>query len=355
MAVPNTGITGFGGQLQNFTDTLSVSGPNISTNVAAFTVTTGTVNVDAALKPKGSGGVAAAVSDSLDTGGNKRGSNHVDWQTSRSLASQVASGTLATISGGQSNQADGAYGTVVGGGSNRAQGSFSVVGGATCTASGVSSTVFGQSCTGTGDYSSNFGFANTTSGQGATAHGFALSVSGQNAAASGRANVANSQWSDARGAFSSTKSISGARVWAAGQIGDTGDSQVMDLMLSATTTNATPTVAATVNSAASATTVDVLGNSAMRAVVAIVTARSSTGDVASWKVEGTVKRGANAATTAVIGTPTSLSLGADASLSTATAVLVANTTRGSAEIQVTGVAATNLQWVCHYYSVSNGA
>jgi hypothetical protein len=77
-------------------------------------------------------------------GGNTRGLHAVDLQSSRSAATQVASGNYSVIAGGQSNTASG-FGSVVGGGSlNTASGVVSVVGGGGGnTASGYLSVVGG--------------------------------------------------------------------------------------------------------------------------------------------------------------------------------------------------------------------
>jgi len=68
---------------------------------------------------------------STGSGGNARGANAVDLQTSRNGASpgQVASGSQSVISGGWNNTASGAAAVVAGGGVNTASGQASVVSG----------------------------------------------------------------------------------------------------------------------------------------------------------------------------------------------------------------------------------
>ena len=61
--------------------------------------------------------------------GNPRGVGAVDLQTDRLAAGQVASGMLATISGGGQNTSGGMAAVVAGGAGNNAKGSLSVVGG----------------------------------------------------------------------------------------------------------------------------------------------------------------------------------------------------------------------------------
>jgi len=89
----------------------------------------GGTNTPLVLQPLGTGALQAQKTDSSATGGNARGANAVDWQTSRGAASQVASGSYSVISGGQNNTA-GAYASLVGtGNSNTANGTYSAIAG----------------------------------------------------------------------------------------------------------------------------------------------------------------------------------------------------------------------------------
>jgi len=94
-------------------------------------------NIPLVLQPKGTGALQAQLTDSTATGGNARGANAVDWQTSRVAATNVASGSFSTIGGGIGNTSNGTVTTVAGGNSN-------VVGGTYAGAlSGISNTVNG--------------------------------------------------------------------------------------------------------------------------------------------------------------------------------------------------------------------
>lgn len=66
--------------------------------------------------------ISAQVPDSTATGGNARGANSVDWQTTRADSTMVASAALSVISGGDGNTASGAGSVVSGGGLNTASG-----------------------------------------------------------------------------------------------------------------------------------------------------------------------------------------------------------------------------------------
>jgi hypothetical protein len=89
----------------------------------------GGTNTPLVLQPLGTGALQAQKTDSTATGGNARGANAVDWQTSRSVASQVASGAPSVIAGGAGNTASGGYSVVGGGGGNGTGGFMAVTAG----------------------------------------------------------------------------------------------------------------------------------------------------------------------------------------------------------------------------------
>ena len=101
-------------------------------------------NIPAVVQPKGTGALQAQQTDSTATGGNARGANAVDWQTSRSTAAMVASGQYATVSGGYRNTASGFSSTVSGGETNSNSGYIATIsGGATNTSSGSYTAIAG--------------------------------------------------------------------------------------------------------------------------------------------------------------------------------------------------------------------
>jgi hypothetical protein len=131
-----------------------------------------TANQNAALIPKGSGAIIAAIPDGTATGGNARGQYSIDLQISRSAASQVASGNYSVIAGGQNNTSGGnysaslsgqnnisagLYSSVIGGLSNCTTGNYSFVGGGNLNkAFGLCSFIGGGICnTTSGNYSSS--------------------------------------------------------------------------------------------------------------------------------------------------------------------------------------------------------
>jgi len=116
---------------------------------------TGGTNTPLVLSPLGTGALQAQKTDSTATGGNARGANAVDWQTSRATATQVASSSFSVIGGGANNTASTSNGTTIAGGRNNnstAQDSF-VGGGNANTASGLfSSSVGGANNVASGYY-----------------------------------------------------------------------------------------------------------------------------------------------------------------------------------------------------------
>jgi hypothetical protein len=112
----------------------------------------------------GSGAIAAQSADSTAVGGNARGADAVDWQSSRTGAGQVAGGNFSTIGGGQNNTASGPYSTVAGGVSNNVTNQFGA-------AVGYANTVSGLAATGVGIGNIAAGAASLSAGSGASDNG----------------------------------------------------------------------------------------------------------------------------------------------------------------------------------------
>ena len=143
------------------------------------------------VSPAGTGALQANITNSAATGGNIRGTNAVDWSTSRYQANQVASGTAATITGGYAQVGSGSYSFIGGGNQNIAGAQYAVsVGGLFNNSSNNYSVIVGGSTnTAVGNY--NFiggGFTNSGTAsaavttQSATMNGTtAVTLSGSNA------------------------------------------------------------------------------------------------------------------------------------------------------------------------------
>ena len=103
------------------------------------------------VSPAGTGALQAQATTSSTVGGNARGANAVDWQTSRDTASRVAAGQYSVVSGGISNTANAVNSNIGGGQSNLV------------SSNGYSSGIFsGLSNQSTGFYSPVVGGASNT-------------------------------------------------------------------------------------------------------------------------------------------------------------------------------------------------
>lgn len=115
---------------------------------------TGIANMNLVLSPKGAGAlIAGPMPDGTAVGGNARGNNAIDLQTTRGAAIQVASGSSSVVVGN----------------SSRASSNHAIAIGNGCISSGASngrSTAIGYNCTASGEYSVAIGQAATASNSG---------------------------------------------------------------------------------------------------------------------------------------------------------------------------------------------
>jgi len=226
------------------------------------------------------GALSVTLPDGSLAGGERRGRGAVDLQSYRAGANQVASGLHSTISGGTNNRVSGVYATAVGGSGG--------------LATGFAATTLG-------------GEGNTASGNHSCAGGYGSTVNGVN------------------------RKFAWCYIgWLNGRT---------------TTSNATVTTMTSDGGAVAATNVNALPNNSCYAFTGTVTARNTTTqESAMWTVKGLIKRGASAATTAFVGVPTVTQDFADAAMAACAVAVTANTTRGSLELTVTGLAATTINW-----------
>jgi hypothetical protein len=251
----------------------------------------------------------------------------------------VASGDWSAVLGGRANTASGIGAVIVGGGMFNA----SAIG--PNTATGNSSFVgagYNNNATNTGS-SVLAGNNNTASGQFASICGGSLSV----------ANGSNS--TVISGTYATTRSISGNTVFGASTnpiATVNGVSQAALLILAVQTTNATATVLCSDTNAASTTNQVILPNNSAYAFRGTVIANvTGGGNTKAWAIEGAIKRGANAASTALVGTPTVTSAYADAGASTWAITATADTTNGGLAITFTGQASTTIRCVAKLETV----
>ena len=274
------------------TDALSVTGSVIVPIVAAAS----SGNVNLILAPIGTGAIQSQVVDNTATGGNARGQFAVDFQRTRTAANQVASGNYS-FAAGQNNIASGNY-SFAAGQDGIASGNYSFAVGAFNSATAVASFAIGQ--------------ANTASATRAIALG------------------------DRSVARHSCQFALGAGVFGAAN----GKAQYNIIPLGVATTDATPTALVGL-----ADTITLQNNSAMRFNILVIATVTGGGNTSGWNLTGVIKRGANAASTALVGTVTTTLVGQDAGASGWAIAATANTTTGGLTITATGQAGTTIRWV----------
>jgi len=334
---------------------------NSGTSGSAVTTQSGTMNGTTAVTLSGSN--ASIKVGQFITGTSIAANTYVAAISGTSLTlSQAASGSsTSTLSFFTP------HGVVVGGGNNQATGSYSFIGGGgdagssanRNVASGDWSTVGGgikNTASGVGSFVGGGGF-NTASIVPNTASGILSSIlgGGNNTASSNYSSVvgyqstANGTFSSCFGAYGSTRGITGNMVFSPSfaPISSTaGTQQTALLVLGKQTTDATASVL-TSDGGAGATTNQVIlpNNSGYYFKGSVIANVTGGGNTKAWAIEGAIKRGANAASTALVGTPTVTSSYADAGASTWDITATADTTNGGLKITFTGQASTTIRCV----------
>ena len=285
--------------------------------------------------------------------------------------SNSASGSFSFIGGGNSSTASSTNAAVVGGNGNTASGgSSAAVGGSGNTASGPSAAVIGGS---SNSATQNNGFvgggsSNTANGSGASAvGGTGLTASGSwSGVFSGVSGTASGAYSIVVGGNTNTANaansivIGGASGIARSIIGNfvtpasnspissfpEGQQQAALLILGRQTTDATATRLTSNTNAAGTTNQVILPNNSAYAFEGTCIANvTGGGNTSGWKFEGVIKRGANAASTALVAAVTPLVIAQDAGAVTWVLAITADTTNGGIAVTVTGAAATTIRWV----------
>jgi hypothetical protein len=265
--------------------------------------------------------------------------------------------TYCFIGGGSGNLAQGQNSAVVAGNSNSANASGSAtLGGSSNTANQTNSVIIGGSSnTANGSQAAVVGGTSNTAtttncfvagGNANSAQAIGSSVLG------GASNTANGSYSAViGGGYGTTRSIVGNLVFTASDnpLGAflSGRVQSAILILARETTNATATTLTSNSNAAGFTNQVILpNNSAYTFQGTCIAARTAAGDTSSWKFEGAIKRGANAASTALVAAVTPTVIAQDVGAVTWVLAITADTTNGGIAVTVTGQAATTIRWVC---------
>lgn len=334
MYTPVSGSAPAGGGVTGFTGSQNTSSPNNTVNASRLLVSASSTNADFVVQPKGTGAIVAQLPDSTATGGNKRGARAVDLQMQRTSANQVASGSNSFTTGSD-NVASGSYGTALG---------------YTNTASGTYSTAIGTGNTCSADYAVGLGGSNSVSGVGAVALGYnniassnASIALGQQLTSNGSYSVATNFNNDVNSKGYSFVMLRGGRLqndytFTIGSYrSTTGDGQATIKILHAATTNATPT--AMTGSGGSATYAFPSGRNV--SVIATIQAMDSSGNGGMFVRQALFSRtlAAQIGTTQTVGTD--IVSGALSGISVELAY-----SSGNLNVNVTGLGATNIQWLC---------
>lgn len=335
----------------------------------------------------GGGEANTAAGDQSAIGGGAGNNTLGQYATIGGGYTNVASGAYSTVGGGADNAASGFGSVIAGGYGNVASGTYSTVGGGSANvSSGAESVIAGGSqnyilsarsvisgghnnICGYSDYGTiGGGWDNVADGYIATIGGGNLNIASgvQSTVGGGLRNTASGMRSTVPGgANADTRGVYGRLAYAAGsfnvesQNAERGTAQYGLHVLFRATTNATQIALiadAIVTNNPSPTNIPALPNNSLYAfrirVVCIQTGGTAGAarDSKAWDVAGAIKRGANAAATALLGTPTITVLGADANLGAdnttgAVIAIAADTTNGGLRINVTGQANKNLRWV----------
>lgn len=318
----------------------AITSPNATTNVASITSATASTNGDLALVSKGNGALIAQIPTGTVAGGNKRGQYAVDFQRTRSFASEVASGNYSAIIGGTGHATAGTRAAVIGGASSRASGSSAVVvGGSSSTASAEYSGIFGSYLSGASEF-----LATVVGGDSNSAEGFESVILG------GSQNVTTGEYSTVIGGGRGTdRGIKGIVVIPGSYKpfdDKNGVAQSAILVIGQQTTNATPVQLTSDGATASATNkLTLANNSAVYFRGSVIANVTGGGNTKSWTFDGQIKRGADASATTLTGSTVTSPYG-DAGASAWTVALSADTTNGGLAVTVTGQASTTIRWVC---------
>ena len=274
--------------------------------------------------------------ESIATHRSTAGSNY-----SAAIGENSAQGGAVTASGAGAMALGGSYASGVdslaAGVANNtstygAQGSNSLALGFRATATGTRSTAIGgNTSTASANNSAAIGGADLTA-----SGSFSVALGGQVSTASGEASYAFG--------VRSVAAEVGKIAWGAFSESTQGASQAGMIVLRTNTTDATASVLRSNGNAAGGTNQLILRNSSAYAFTGIIVARrqaSGGTESAAWKVEGLIRREANAAsTTLVASTVTAIS-----NVPGWTLALSADTTNGGLAVTATGAAATNIRWV----------
>lgn len=291
-------------------------------------------NIDAVVgQPKGTGGLLAQFPDGTTTGGNSRGANAVDLQSGRSNAAHVASGASSSIGGGRNNTASGLDTVVSGGATNTANSIAAAIGGGSNNqATGTRAVVAG-------------GGVNTAGGADSWIPG---------------------------GLQATTRTQFGRGAWSSGRFSSNGDAQAGEFVLRGITTNgATLRLTADAAAPSALNTLNLPNNASCMLKLLVVAQQTGgsaglVGDAAAWELSLLAIRGADAASTALLGAYAIATTGSTLASYAAGApippgprsgggawrvAVAVDTAQGGIALSATGEANKTIRWVARALSV----
>lgn len=266
-----------------------------------------------------------------------------NWQDAGVVGTDILEFTLGSnkqysVASGYQSEASG-DGSTASGFLSVASGDYSIASGRQSAASGWGSIALGAYSVASGD--SSIAIGGDASGGSSVAIGDSSTASGDRSVAIGAYSVASGAHSVARGRETEARVLGSETCGSSGKFITVGDAQCAHYALKTQTSDATPTMVS------SGVEYLVLPNNASFHFTGHLVARQpTTGDSKSWKFEGLIKRGANAAATALVAAVTPSAVAGDAGASAWEIAVTADTTNGALAITVTGEAAKNIQWVC---------
>ena len=218
-----TDFVGNNSAIQLSTLRLGIRSDSSVTTQTSSVIQATTTNANLVIAPNGTGALVASIPDGTATGGQARGANAVDLQTSRALATQVASGGGSVVVGGAQNFASSTGGFVGGGVLNSVSGldgyqvvvggqqntitssGHSFIGGGLSNSIAVGASVGSATISGGRSNSANSSYSTVSGGQSNTASTgtHATVVGGQSNVSSGGASISGGLSNTASG----TKSI----------------------------------------------------------------------------------------------------------------------------------------------------
>jgi hypothetical protein len=285
-------------------------------------------------RPSATGGYAVAIGGGAISGSNY---SYAIGANSGGNGSQTATGAGAMALGGSYASGTDSFSAGIANNTSSygAKGANSIVLGQTAVASGSNAVAIGWSSSSSGSRSIALGYTTIASGN----YAYALSAYGS----------ALQPYSATIFGARASSNVQGKAAFGPAYLASLGTIQGGILVLTASTTDATPTVLTSDASTASTINQVILPDASAFAFTGTVVARrQSSGGTASaaWKIEGLIRRESGVGTTTLVAsivTPIS-------NVPLWTLALTADTTNGGLTITFTGAAATNIQSVATVYT-----